>query len=244
MYGQTILHGICTIGSSSETMPQREMLLSGRYSLNAGARAGAYVAPHEKNGPELWDKILNAVREIYEPEYVCVAGGAVRDYLLDVDAKDIDIFLCIDHTIDNKEAFLDTEAIMEDAGCLGWKNLVPLGDANYQKGNKNASTLFVFQGQVFGWNVDVIVTTAKSGEEVVNGFDAYICQNWYDGEIHSSSAAKEDIPKKLWRLRKGLKPEQALKNRFERVNKRLKGLLTWYEGEPWYAKFNTNPKIR
>src|SRR5688572_21236605 len=49
--------------------------------------------PKMKNGPELWDKILYAVREVYEPNYACIAGGAVRDYLLGKPSKDIDVFV-------------------------------------------------------------------------------------------------------------------------------------------------------
>jgi hypothetical protein len=54
------------------------------------------------NGPDLWMRLLASVCEIYEkPAYI--AGGAVRDFNLGQEPKDIDIFLdCTEEELDEK----------------------------------------------------------------------------------------------------------------------------------------------
>src|SRR5689334_19040376 len=81
------------------------------------------LAVNHKYGPELWDQLLEGVREIYEPEYVCVAGGAVRDHLLKVPPKDVDIFMYCPK-IEGANA-----GDLTDLGqCLGWQNLHLVGN--------------------------------------------------------------------------------------------------------------------
>src|SRR5687768_10379559 len=97
------------------------------------------AAPSLPNGPELWDKLLEAVKEVYEPEFCCIAGGAVRDYALGKDPKDIDIFVKM-----GKEDYSRGQCI-EEAEYLGWKNIQPVGKQYGQNNNQ-----IVFRANVFG----------------------------------------------------------------------------------------------
>lgn len=45
-----------------------------------------------KNGPDLWDRILDAAVTVFGPDAV-IAGGCVRDYRLGIEPKDIDVFV-------------------------------------------------------------------------------------------------------------------------------------------------------
>jgi hypothetical protein len=195
----------------------------------------------EKNGPELWDKILEGVREIYDPQYACVAGGAVRDYLLGIKPKDIDVW-CI-----QKEGEYRMNELLEQADCLGWK-YVEINHNALRYGDQQ--NVFVLRGQVFGCTAELIfpirgkMIEFPTGRNVVEGFDFYICQHWYDGQVNSTPEAKTDLLKKRWRVVKEKKLDAVLRNHFERVNKRCKGIFTLDEGDPWYKEFAGKVKLK
>jgi hypothetical protein len=185
------------------------------------------------NAPELWDKLLDAVREIYEPTYVCVAGGAIRDHLLEKPPKDIDIFIKLppgDYT---------GRFVLDNAETLGWKNPVLKNDQAYE----NAEVQCVVGAKAFDYEIDLcFLFQANTGEEVVKNFDFGICQHWYDGEIHSTKAGDYGILKKRWYPLKKL--DATLREHFNRVNKRHGKIYTLDEGEPWYQKFAGEAKIK
>jgi hypothetical protein len=190
----------------------------------------------EANGPELWKKLLDAVEEIYEPFYTCVAGGAVRDYLLKQEAKDIDIYV-----IPSEDIFKDgAREVIENANCLGWNAVELLPNNAYQNrddGRPNP-VVCVFRGHVFGRKVDLIFlkTTLTKGEDIVKSFDFKICQCWWDGEVHQTREAAYDMAKMQWTPVTKLTP--TTRGHFDRVNKRYGGKFKLNEGEPWYMKFN------
>jgi hypothetical protein len=183
--------------------------------------------PPEKNGPELWQKLLDAVKEIFEVGFAGVAGGAVRDYLCGVDAKDIDIFVDLDKD-------MTIEELLEEADQLGWGKLQHR-PSPYGEGGST-----VFDAFVFGRPVQLICVGTDTLEEHLDTFDYYINQCWYDGEIHKTAKAAYGINKKVWEPIKELTDN--LVTKFERVNKRVKGIYSLNRGEPWYQKFNPVPK--
>ena len=187
-----------------------------------------------ENGQPLWEKILTAVRVIYEPAYVCIAGGAIRD---GNDAKDIDVFI---HLPDDK---FDAKVFVEQAEELGWRNIQKPGKIDpYLKDNKRGLTQAVCKGIVDGWSVDLIVTKATDGEKIVGGFDFHINEQWYDGELHQTKKALYDMKKGHWTPSRALTADT--KAHFERVNKRLGGRFKLNTGEPWYMKFQGKEKLK
>jgi hypothetical protein len=219
--------------------PWRAALLADAAEALADAAEVLAPAPppdREKNDKPLWDKLLSAVKEIYEPEYVCVAGGAIRDYLIGKDPKDIDIFVKL------PEGNFKVADMLENAQCLGWKHVAQAGFGAY---NENKHQRLVFKAKVFGRDIDLIfVVPQKTGREIVDTFDFTICQHWYDGEVNSLPEAKYAIQKKLWTPVKGLKLDNILREHYNRVNKRHGGIYKLDEGEPWYNKFAEKAKIR
>lgn len=188
-----------------------------------------------KNGPELWDKILSAVREIYEPEFVAIAGGAVRDYLLGEENKDIDVWVKCSGKVPSDRA-------LEVAEELGWKEINPVY-TEYKNNGDSSNVLNVFSGSSFGHRIDFIVIDKTTGKEVVDRFDAEINKCWYDGQVHTTPAARLDIQKRQWSS--CLPDNPAAEKRFLRVNKRLGGKLKFKpkSNKPWYSQFAEKAKI-
>jgi len=196
--------------------------------LNLAAEAMP-VGPKAANGSQLWTKILNAVREIYEPAYACIAGGAIRDFVMGDDAKDIDVFINLPD-----DAF-DAKKFVDQAEELGWQGIHKVARIDpYLKDNKRGLTQAVVKGIVDGWSVDLIVTKGKTGEEIVKAFDFHICHQWYDGQIHNTKEAAFDIKKGCWTPSRPLSADT--KAHFERVNNRLGKKYKINTGEPWYMK--------
>jgi hypothetical protein len=195
------------------------------------------------NDQTLWDPILAAVREIYEPAYCCVAGGAIRDYLLGEDPKDIDVFMHLDREVNIKELY-------DLAQELGWQNVDVVGNVvgnaepylKDKQANGEPLTIACLRGKVKGVTVDLILTRAKTGREIVGGFDFHMCEHWYDGEVHSTPKGKYDLQKKQWTPSRPL--TEITKKHFERVAARTKFKYTLNMGEPWYMQFKGKEKIK
>lgn len=146
------------------------------------------------NGPELWNYILAQI-----PNGI-IAGGCVRDYLMGVEAKDVDVFVS-DCTYDKFE---------------GWEAHPEAEE--YEAGDHVA---FVMQRTLEGVTVDLIGLALKdfSGEEIIKTFDFGITRSWYDGEIHDTYEASEDRTNGRITL---MIPDRMLRavRRFERFNER------------------------
>lgn len=128
------------------------------------------------NGPELWDALLKGV-----PHGSIIAGGAVRDFLLGVKPKDVDIF--VPDTPDNREAVAEH-----------WCDLELEDD---EKGKGAAYTAVkdvahVFHGHKFGHVVDVVMMRNFDAPKMVAAFDFAIVRSWYDGVLHDSVEAQLD----------------------------------------------------
>lgn len=122
------------------------------------------------NGPELWDEIRS-----YLPYEAIIAGGAVRDYMLQGPHRDIDVFLLYQNFIDLPGEFkYDAPDIPREDEYP--KDAAPFAVLNYTyKGNKIQ-----------------LIYTEKSPREHIDTFDIGLCQMWYDGEIHMTKIAEQD----------------------------------------------------
>lgn len=187
------------------------------------------------NGPKLWDKLLEGVREIFEPEWCVVAGGAVRDYINKHPPKDIDVWIKLPNSKPKT-----TAELLEEAQMLGWKDVFIKGNPDAYGKEKNIQT--VITGYVFGYQVELILVPEKTPQDVLDKFDFYANQCWYDGTVHSTRLASVDIKKNQWTPMQELTP--ATKEHFNRVNHRYGGKLKINTGEPWYDKFAGKEKIK
>jgi hypothetical protein len=185
------------------------------------------------NTPELWDKMLEGVRDIYEPEYVCIAGGAIRDYLLKKEPKDIDIFIKL------PDAEYTGEFLLDNANSLALRK-PHIVQNEYDQAKLEA----VIRGTLSEYTVDLcFMDKGITGEEIVGKFDFGICQHWYDGEIHSTKAGEYGIKTLEWFPLK--KIDKVMRNHFNRVNKRHGNIYTLQENEePWYQKFAGKKKVK
>ena len=174
-----------------------------------------------KNGPKLWTAILANF-----PEGAIVAGGAVRDYLLGLEPKDIDVFISAevaDPPSDDDELF----------SALVWVrdprfNLERI-DNRYERSEEYAALnniAVVSSGELFGYKVDVIeLDNQQTPLEIVSSFDFGINQCWFDTEIHDTAAALLDRQTRTIRLHHFDRLERS-KLRFDRLNERHGGIFS------------------
>ena len=136
--------------------------------LGMAARAGFQRKERTVNGPDLWKFVLGNVQEIYGCE-ACVAGGAVRDFLLDLPVKDIDIF--IDHNF--------PEIVLESMRELNFGEGTNLSDRKYQQHDKEIKGVWEFY-DVKGHVINLIMRPIPKEDyvrNVLNTFDFNICKS-------------------------------------------------------------------
>lgn len=150
------------------------------------------------NGPELWSKILEKL-----PTGAIIAGGAVRDYLLGIEPKDIDIFI-------HDQDFPDIEGFNT------------LGDDRRKEYDAMTDISVVTHGVVAGYPADLVGIHNWNPAEFVNLFDFGLAQCWFDGEIHETFEAINDRANHTVTLLLTDRLERA-KTRFERFNERMGG---------------------
>lgn len=155
------------------------------------------------NGPELWDAILAGM-----PEGSIVAGGAVRDFLLGFEPKDIDVFMGLhigDHDpryglyrIDNTHERFEEYAAVSNIMCVS-------------------------SGTLLGVKVDaVLIENFDGGAKLIDDFDFGITRCWYDGEVHDTPEARHDRDNRIVTLLSDEREARSLA-RFERLNTRWGG---------------------
>ncbi len=155
------------------------------------------VGPHP-NGPELWDAILAEL-----PGGAIVAGGAVRDYLLGVEPKDIDVFIAA-----NK--------FMNPAG---FHELGEDKDAEY---GAMSEICVVTRGVVADRQVDLVGVDYPNVSDMIERFDFGVARCWYDGELHDTPEAAADRANKTVTLFLDDRLERS-RARFARFNERMGG---------------------
>jgi hypothetical protein len=168
-----------------------------------------------ENGPDLWTKVLAQF-----PTGAIIAGGAVRDFLMGVPPKDIDVFLPasavknIPPTEGFDFAFVDPR--------FGFHRIdSPQLRISEYEGLNNIS--LVSRGEIEGYTVDLVEFTIDfTGQQLVETFDFWINWCWFDGEIHDTPEARNDQFNNEVTLCNEERLERSLV-RFERFNARHNG---------------------
>lgn len=164
------------------------------------------MAERQPNGPALWCTILAAM-----PPRSIIAGGAVRDYLLGYEPKDIDVFSPPDPVWRIPDGFEGLGNGPNDA----------VRRAEYEA---MTNIDIVVRGEVEGWTVDLVGVTFTTPAELIGTFDFGVTRCWADaeGQVHDTPEAERD---RLFALVTRLihdRPDRA-QARFDRFNARMGG---------------------
>lgn len=167
------------------------------------------------NGPELWSAILCVM-----PVGSVIAGGAVRDYLLGIKPKDIDVFS--DITAERAAPSEQEHGIVYSDPRFGLYRI----ENEYERFEEYAAVsniACVSSGQLLGRRVDhVIIEGFTNGEDLVAGFDFGLNRCWFDGEIHDTEQAQHDRESRTATLLLTDRVERSA-TRFQRLNERWGG---------------------
>ena len=167
-----------------------------------------------ENGPELWEKILS-----HFPEGSVIAGGAVRDYVLGVEPKDIDVFT----------SYQDYNVEVE-----GMKHLDLDSDDHAEEYLKMREIAIVMKGEIEGWPVDYVGMHFDDPVKMIEAFDTGISQAMFipsDGKLLPTSALYkkkafiDDVENKTVTVLNGDRIGRT-KARFERFNSKMDGAFT------------------
>lgn len=178
-----------------------------------------------KNGPELWDAILKEMN----PGAV-IAGGAVRDYLLDVEPKDIDVFM-------GNPVVPPVSSDPNDLSFLEYRdprNQLFRIDDRYERMEEYAAVsniTVVSSGTMFGYKVDAIEIEDFDPATLLDGFDFSINRSMYfDQAIIDTEEARNDRERGTVTLKLGDRMERSEK-RFSRFNERMGGRYRFIRGD-------------
>lgn len=161
------------------------------------------------NGPDLWNDILAEVHETF-PGAV-IAGGAVRDFLLGQEPRDIDVF--VNATRDE----------LSQVDLFGGELLTFEELSDYkQNPDWKEEVTGVLNGFYGGYPVQIIGRAFASGDELMERFDLGITRCWFDGQLHDTPAAAADRRARTLTLMRWDTPEhvRATKKRVKRFRER------------------------
>lgn len=170
------------------------------------------------NGPDLWDYLLEQIKEVYECKAI-IAGGCIRDHVLGIMPKDVDIF--IDHNF--------PDIILQDMVELNWGEArQDVGDEASDNGdNPLLKGSWTFFNPVKGFQINLIakplgVSDEEYAEAVTRNFDFNIVKGYYDGNLHLPEETAADIKRKTFTYVGLDDPVQKKRStrRFERFLKR------------------------
>lgn len=159
------------------------------------------------NGPELWTAILARM-----PAGAIVAGGAVRDFMLGVEPKDVDVFC-------------PTEAL----GGFDFTGFEPLGEDRREEYEALSFIDIVQRTRMHGVQVDLVgvYMPGWTPRALVKTFDFGITRSWFDGEaLHDTAEAGYDRSCNIVTLLIPGREERAAA-RFARFNERHGGRFTY-----------------
>lgn len=120
-----------------------------------------------RNGPALWETLLEAL----DVTDATVAGGCIRDYLLGVEPKDIDIFV----PVGNRQEFEELISSLNDSSV--WSlTLIEEGE-NYSVHDPDG-IIGVAEGEALGLPVNLVarVSQLEGNWRLIQGFDYGILQ--------------------------------------------------------------------
>lgn len=174
------------------------------------------VHPVTRNGPELWGQLLDAVNV----KGAVVAGGCIRDFLLEVPPKDYDIFIPGD--------LHELEGVVGEMNALGTADLTILGwNGDYESYDDPLKA--VCEGEILGLPANIICNERmyQGPEYLVEGFDFAIAQGWWcQGmlEPQLTEAAQKDIRDRTATL-VTYRTYDRSRRRFDRYNARNGAIL-------------------
>ena len=172
------------------------------------------------NGPELWRAILAQM-----PDGAVIAGGAVRDYLLGFEPKDIDVFMALPPVADPAQmddVDWDAFAAHDPRHGLMW---IDNTHQRFEEYTAVSNIVCVSSGELLGWPVDAIdLDDFEGGEKLIDQFDFAITRCWFgdDDVIHDTPEAKRDRDNRTITLLSDAREARSLA-RFERLKERWGG---------------------
>lgn len=190
-----------------------------------------------RNGPALWDALLNVVGTYWKP---VIAGGAIRDYYLGIEPKDIDIFVPAEDD-DDVVSIIDQMSPLLAHGRFIWLNedadtgAILMGDVDitkakieYNKAAFSQDLIAVWEGEILGIPVNIIGRRSLENgpQALINEFDFNVVKGYYygDGIVVATGPMEADIVAKTATLAHDRTHKQSLQ-RFERFNMRNPNLL-------------------
>lgn len=133
----------------------------------------AIEVPHKPNGPELWNDILTVVRRTGGMSAV-IAGGAVRDFILDVEPKDIDVFVRVEDLFPEMPQASD-----------GFEFIPTEGEARLDEYQSMNNVQVVFFYEYGGRDLQIVAVSGLPSEgfgaALVETFDLGLTRIWTDG---------------------------------------------------------------
>jgi hypothetical protein len=178
-----------------------------------------------RNGPALWDALIEAVGM---PGTV-VAGGCLRDFLLGLEPKDIDIFV----PLKSEYEVLALCWRLNEAGMFDLRMLNPQA-ARTSGAEEDYDEAFgkqlwgVLDGEGLGVPVNIIARCSHEGgiDALVESFDFDVVQFWYSGAgaTGAGSAAYAAIFERTATITHDNTLDLS-RRRFERFDKRNPGVL-------------------
>ncbi len=173
--------------------------------------------PRMANGPDLWQAILAQM-----PEGAIVAGGAVRDFLLGYEPKDIDVFMGLPPVAEYApdEPLGDMlDAISAHDPRHGLMRIENTHE-RYEEYAAVSNIVCVSSGALFGYRVDAIdIGDFDGGEKLIEQFDFGITRCWFDGKLHDTPEAKIDRDTRTMTLLLSERRQRSIA-RFDRLRER------------------------
>jgi hypothetical protein len=135
-----------------------------------------------QNGPELWAEVLRVVKKTTGREAI-IAGGAIRDYLIGAEPKDIDVFVECNGACDYGD-IVDPR----------FKLLPVPADRDDEYKGQSGRVQFVQEYEFAGHTVQLVYCRLQpfTGEALMDDFDFNITKSWFDGALHDTAAAEAD----------------------------------------------------
>ncbi|ALF01647.1 tRNA nucleotidyltransferase [Caulobacter phage Percy] len=188
-----------------------------------------------RNGPDLWAALLEDLVPIFGGDTI-VAGGAVRDFMLGLEPKDIDIWV-------NERDLVGMQHKMRrlhEDQYLRWNwYLKEMEDGDPDYNGSIGDNLLIWEGEAvykpqvgegavhMAINVIACPEHVDGIEAVVDRFDMDICQWWFSGGmIHQTPAALAALDNRTATVIRGHDHSRA-DRRFANFNARNPGVLKY-----------------
>lgn len=179
------------------------------------------------SSPIAWNKLIDLLSKKFDTPIV--AGGAVRDYQLGVQPKDIDVFV-----------FGVAGGSDEIKAAYPWLQPMEKESSNEYSTMKDVQVVWEGTWEKLKINVVWMEHVEKDGESLVSTFDFGLCRIWWEplymgpnktmiatssGVICETASFKKDLAHKTVTMLIDDKKERSIK-RFKRFNERHGDLFT------------------